>query len=136
MIDRRLLLSVTGALIAAAAHMPAFAADIPNESWVNVRHFGAKGDGISIDTPAINKAIDHAAARGGGTVYFPPGTYACYTIRLKSKIALYLDHGATILAAPAPDDGIGGYDLAERQDPAIEPFQDYGHNHWRNWVPA
>ncbi len=51
----------------------------------DVRQFGAKGDGTTIDTLAINKAIDHAAARGGGTVYFPAGTYACYTIRLKSR---------------------------------------------------
>jgi polygalacturonase len=64
----------------------------------------------------------------------PPGTYACYTIHLKSGITLYLDRGATILAAPVPLEGTtrGGYDLAEPQDPAIEPFQDYGHNHWRN----
>src|SRR5262245_45616361 len=57
----------------------------------NVRSFGAKGDGTTIDTPAINKAIDTAASDGGGTVFFPAGTYACYTIRLKSNICLYLD---------------------------------------------
>ena len=39
---------------------------------------------------------------GGGTVYFPAGTYLCYSIRLKSNVALYLDQGATILAAPNP----------------------------------
>jgi polygalacturonase len=100
--------------------------------WVDVRDFGAKGDGVTIDSPAINKAIDHAAARGGGTVWFPAGTWASYTIRLKSKVTLHLDNGATILAAPAPQDGRGGYDLAEPMDPAISGFQDFGHSHWKN----
>ena len=99
MLDRRTLL-LTGATGLIAG--PLLAADVPDESWVNVRHFGAKGDGSAIDTQAINKAIDHAAARGGGTVYVPAGTYACYTIRLKSRVALHLDHGAIILAAQAP----------------------------------
>jgi len=129
MLDRRSLL-LTGATGLIAG--PLLAADVPDESWVNVRHFGAKGDGSTIDTPAINKAIDYAAARGGGTVYLPAGTYACYTIRLKSRVALHLDHGAIILGAQAPQDGVGGYDLAEPQDPAYEAYQDYGHNHWRN----
>ena len=84
-----------------------------------------------IDSPSINRAID--AAAGGGTIYFPPGTYASHSIRLKSNIGLHLDHGATILAAPVPREGTatGGYDPAEPQG-AWEPYQDYGHNHWRN----
>src|SRR6202000_2229866 len=68
----------------------------------------------------------------GGTVYFGPGTYACYSIRLKSSIALYLDAGATILAAETPHDGTSdGYDPAESNAP-WEAFQDFGHNHWHN----
>jgi len=65
----------------------------------DVRSFGAKGDSKTLDTPAINKAIETADAAGGGTVYFPAGTYLCLSIHLKSNIALYLDQGATILAA-------------------------------------
>src|SRR5436190_12819366 len=65
----------------------------------NVRAFGAKGDGKTVDTPAINKAIEAAAAAGGGTVYIPAGNYLCFSIRLKSHIALYIDQGATIIAA-------------------------------------
>ncbi len=41
----------------------------------DVRAFGAVGDGKTIDSPAINKAIETAAANGGGTVRFPAGTY-------------------------------------------------------------
>jgi len=105
---------------------------VPAE-WLNVRKAGAAGDGKTIDSNAINKAIDQIAARGGGVIHFPAGTYACYTIRLKSRVALHLDPGATILAASVPPEGLasGGYDAPEPQGP-WEPYQDYGHNHWRN----
>lgn len=66
---------------------------------LNVRDFGAIGDGKTLDTESINKAIDAAARSGGGTVYFPAGTYATHSIHLKSNISLYIDQGATILAA-------------------------------------
>ena len=102
-------------------------------SYYDVRSFGATGDGHTIDSPAINAAIDRAASEGGGTVLFPAGIYACYSIHLKSKVALYLQQGAVILAASTPYDGLahGGYDRAEEQG-AWEPYQDYGHNHWHN----
>jgi polygalacturonase len=106
---------------------------VPSPGWINVRDFGARGDGSTIDTPAVNRAIESAAAHGGGTVWFPAGTYACYTIRLKSHVGLHLDHGATILAASVPDAGTttGGYDPAGPPQP-WEAYQDYGHNHWAN----
>jgi polygalacturonase len=99
----------------------------------NVRSFGAVGDGKTLDSPAINRAIEEASAAGGGTVYFPAGVYACYSIRLKSHITLFLDQGAVILGESTPHDGMesGGYDLAEPQG-AWAPYQDYGHNHWHN----
>ena len=104
------------------------------DAYFNVRDFGATGDGHTIDSPAINRAIETAANNGGGTVLFPAGVYASYSVRLKSNVALYLSQGATILAASVPMDGLrtGGYDAAEPQDTAIEAFQDYGHNHWHN----
>jgi polygalacturonase len=96
----------------------------------DVRTFGATGDGKTIDTPAINRAIDEAAA-AGGTVYFPAGSYLCYSIHLKSKVGLYLDHGVTIVAAEAAADPAQSYDRAESNQP-WEAYQDYGHNHWHN----
>ncbi|MGA9584248.1 MAG: glycoside hydrolase family 28 protein [Terracidiphilus sp.] len=101
--------------------------------YFDVQSYGAKGDGTSIDSPAINASIDAAANAGGGTVVFPAGIYASYSIRLKSNVALLLQQGATVLAAPTPYDGLstGGYDTAEPQGP-WEPYQDYGHNHWHN----
>ena len=94
----------------------------------NIRDYGAKGDGNVVDSKAINDAIEAAVKVGGGTVYFPAGTYLSYSIRLKSNISLYLDQGCTILAA---DSSHGGrYD---EPDPGPgNRFQDYGHSHWHN----
>jgi polygalacturonase len=97
----------------------------------NVREYGAKGDGKSLDASAINEAIKAAALAGGGTVVFPAGTYLCYSIRLKSKVALELGMGATILAADPASPGEMGYDVAESNQP-WENYQDFGHNHWHN----
>ncbi len=99
----------------------------------DVRAYGAKGDGHTIDTPAVNRAIAAASAAGGGIVYFQAGTYACYSIHLKSHVALYLEAGATILAASTPLEGTtsGGYDAAEPNAPWAA-YQDYGHNHRHN----
>ena len=107
------------------------------EAVYNIRQFGAKGDGKTVDTPAINQAIEAVAAKGGGTLVFPAGTYLCFTIRLKSEVDLYLSRGCTIQAADSPKRGEttgyngGTYDAAEPNDPWT-PYQDYGHNHWRN----
>ena len=60
----------------------------------DVKLYGATGDGKTIDTPAVNRAIEAANAAGGGTVRFPAGNYLCYSIRLKSNVALYLDQNA------------------------------------------
>ena len=97
----------------------------------DVRAFGAVGDGKAIDTPGINRAIEAAAEAGGGTVYFSAGNYLCYSIHLKSKVALYLDQGATIVAADSAADASKSYDAAEPNKP-WEDYQDYGHNHWHN----
>jgi hypothetical protein len=66
---------------------------------LNGRNFGAKGDGFTLDTAALNKAIMACAAAGGGTVYVPPGTYLSGTVHLKSKVTLFLEAGATILGS-------------------------------------
>src|ERR1700722_395032 len=108
------------------------AKDASGGGMFDVRKFGAVADGKTIDSPAINKAIEAAAAVGGGTIYFPAGVYASFSIRLKSNIVLYLEQGATILAANTSLTGTtSGYDPAEPNDP-WESYQDYGHNHWHN----
>jgi polygalacturonase len=86
------------AFLAGFAVIPACAAasaDLCNPS----RH-GAKGDGVTKDTAAIQAAIDACAAHGGGTVRLAAGTYLSAPIVLKSNIALHLDKGATLLGSP------------------------------------
>jgi polygalacturonase len=115
-------LGLAGAALAGAATL---------DGAVNVKTLGAKGDGKTVDTPSINKAIEAAAAAGGGTVLFPAGNYLCYSIRLKSNIALYLDAGATIIAADTPEGVAGGYDAAEPNTP-WDKYEDFGHSHFHN----
>jgi len=99
------------------------------DSVYDARAFGAKGDGKTLDTPAINKAIDAASTAGGGTVNFSAGTYLSVSIHLKSNITLHLDQGATILAAEAVA-GKVTYDLPEPNE--WDTYQDFGHSHWQN----
>jgi polygalacturonase len=108
-----------------AAHAPGSAG-----VW-DVRAFGARGDGKTIDTAAVDRAIAAAAAAGGGTVRVPAGSYLCRTIHLRSKVALHLDEGTTVIAADPPAAGAaGGYDPPEPN--RWDQFQDFGHSHWRN----
>ena len=95
----------------------------------DVRAFGAKGDGKTLDTTAINKTIDAAAAAGGGTVRFPAGSYLSFSIHLKSNITLYLDQGTTIVAADPMTDH-GTYDPPETNQ--WDQYQDFGHSHFHN----
>jgi polygalacturonase len=133
---RRDFLRLSGAGIAGAA-LPSRSVEAqtisgtPNAGIFEVRMFGAAGDGKTIDSPAINRAIEAAAAAGGGTVRLPAGNYLCYSIRLKSNVALCLDQNAVIVAADSPSSASGGYDLAE-PNTAWDAYQDYGHNHWHN----
>lgn len=65
---------------------------------VDVRQFGAKGDGHTLDTAAIQKALDACGKAGGGTVLLPPGTYRCQPIVMRSKTTLRLEAGAILQA--------------------------------------
>lgn len=65
----------------------------------NVRDYGAKGDGATKDTRAIQSAIDACAKKGGGTVTLPEGNYLSAPIVLKSNITLHLDKGAALLGS-------------------------------------
>jgi polygalacturonase len=141
---RRDLLGLTGAGLAAVAvsalaSSPASAQDaVPSSTGIfDVRKYGATGDGKTVDSDAVNHAIEAAAAVGGGVVVFPAGTYVCFSIRLKSFVHLQLLQGATILAADSPKPGEttgyrgGVYDAAEPKT-TWDAYQDYGHNHWHN----
>ncbi len=122
----------------------------------DVHHFGAVGDGKTLDTNAINRAISEAS-QDGGMVEFPAGTYLCYSIHLQSNVTIHLAPGATILAAtPAAATGLAGsvvqfgqpranVPTAPKLDAAGNPvqydppepnqwaaYQDFGHSHFHN----
>ena len=103
----------------------------------NVRDFGAKGDGKTLDSPAINAAIEAAVRNGGGQVLLPAGTYLSGSIRLKSNIDLHLSAGCTILAAdPNKFPSLGGtegglYDESESFG-GFPEYQDGGHTYFHN----
>jgi polygalacturonase len=119
--DRRDILKLSPLVLASTVGRVAFAespAPAAPEAMFNVRTYGATGDGKTVDTPAINKAIDAVAAAGGGTLVFPAGTYMCFTIRLKSGVDLWLANGCVIEAAASPMPGEATGYMGGTYDPA------------------
>src|SRR4051812_36283044 len=90
MMSWRTILCTAAAMLAPLA--TAHAAD------VNAATFGAIGDGKTLSTVAIQKAID-AAAQGGGSVTLPAGTYLSGSLFVKTGVTLRLDKGVTILGS-------------------------------------
>lgn len=76
----------------------------------DVRSFGAKGDGVTKDTAAVNRGIEACAKSGGGTLCFAAGTYLCGSLHLRSGVTLRLEAGATIKGSPDNAD----YDAYEK----------------------
>ncbi len=93
----------------------------------NVRNYGAKGDGVSLDSPSIQKAIDACTEVGGGTVYLPEGNYVCGTLRLASNVHILLDRGATILGSKNPNDFAPYEENASNTE-----FQDRSHSYFHH----
>jgi hypothetical protein len=114
--QRRAFLKQSGTLLAHArlAHLIWPAGLAPQ---FDVRSHGAKGDGLSQDTRAIQAAID-AAAHAEGTVYFPPGEYVSGTLHLRSHVTIHLGAGATLVASAKDED----FDPLERR--AYDPSAD------------
>ncbi|MBN2394133.1 MAG: glycoside hydrolase, partial [Anaerolineae bacterium] len=65
----------------------------PNRIAFNVLNYGAAGDRQTLDTAALQAAIDACSQAGGGTVYVPAGQYVTGSLFLRSHITLYLDAG-------------------------------------------
>jgi polygalacturonase len=65
----------------------------------NVREFGATGDGLQLETGALQKSIDSVSEKGGGTVLLPPGRYLSGTLRLRTGVTLYLAAGSVLLGS-------------------------------------
>jgi polygalacturonase len=94
---------------------------------LNVRDFGAAGDGGTLDTAAIQAAID--AATPGDIVFLPSGHYLSFTLALRSHVHLVLEAGC-VLEAADPARHSGRYEEAEPNP--FDLYQDFGHSHWRN----
>jgi len=110
------------------AFVPAYAAVKPAGSF-DIRRYGAKGDGRTLDTAAIQRAINAASAAGGGTVYFPRGRFLSFSLHLRSHVTLMLSSGAVLIAAD-PARHRGRYDLPEPNP--WDAYQDFGHSYFRN----
>lgn len=74
------------------------------DSVFNIKDYGAKDDGNTINTKAIQAAIDACAAAGGGRVLIPNGRFVSGTLRLKSNVAIYLDASAVLQGSPVFED--------------------------------
>jgi polygalacturonase len=93
----RLMMTVAGVASAMLTAQSAMAAG----KVCDVKKYGAKGDGTTKDTAAVQKAVDDCTAgKGGGTVEVPEGTFVIAPISLKSNMTLHLAKGATLLGSP------------------------------------
>jgi hypothetical protein len=71
---------------------------------VDVKQYGAAGDGKTMNTTALQKAIDDVHASGGGKVIFPEGLYLSGTIVMKDNVTLHLNKGARLLGSTDVED--------------------------------
>ncbi|HEX4040027.1 MAG TPA: glycosyl hydrolase family 28 protein [Acidobacteriaceae bacterium] len=75
-------------------------ADLSNGARVyNVRAYGAKGDGTTLDTAALQRAIDACSADGGGTVLIPAGVFLTGTVEIKSNVTLHISAAGKIMGS-------------------------------------
>ncbi len=93
----------------------------------NIKDFGAVGDGVTLDTLAIQKAIDACSADGGGTVFIPKGNYVCGTIHMKSHVHVLFEKCAVILGSKNVED----FDPLE-ENPANSEYQDISHSYFQH----
>lgn len=95
-----------GAAPSPAAHTPATADD--GTRIYNITDFGAKGDGKTLNTRAIQAAIDACSKARGGTVLVPAGDFLSGTLELKSYVTLRLTAGGKLLGSPRREDYTAG----------------------------
>ena len=87
----------------------------------SVLRFGAIGDGLTLNTIAIQAGIDEVHQKGGGRLIFPKGTFLSGTVILKSNVTLHLEEGATLLGSTKIDHYLKlnrwkGFIMADGQD--------------------
>jgi glycosyl hydrolase family 28 len=90
------ILAATGAVAEPAKRTPTPGNDLGARTY-NIRDFGAKGDGSTLDSVAVQAAIDACAKDQGGTVLVPAGVFVIGTVELKSNVTLHLAASAKLL---------------------------------------
>lgn len=95
--------AIAAVCVAAVPAMAAQAAAPAHSSVCSATAYGAKADGTTNDTHAIQAAIDACAAKGGGIVRLTGGTFLSGPVILKSHITLDVEAGATLLGTPDHD---------------------------------
>ena len=88
-----------GALVGAPAAGQATRDTLNGARVYNIRDFGAKGDGATLDTAAVQAAVDACHRDGGGTVLVPAGVFHIGTIELKSHVTLHISAAGTLLGS-------------------------------------
>jgi hypothetical protein len=96
--------SVGAGLLATSARAATEDDKLTGARVYNVRDFGAKGDGVTLDTTAIQAAIDACHQARGGTVLFPAGDFLSGTLELKSFVTLHLAASGRLLGSGNPAD--------------------------------
>ena len=127
MMDRRRLITTALPGVGLAGLAPQQGADAqragrtPSQVW-DIRDFRAQGDGKTLDTVALQAAIDACSQGGGGVVFFPKGSFLSGTLILKDGVTLHFSPGATLVGSPnisdypskpfpARDLDVGGFDI-------------------------
>jgi hypothetical protein len=113
MFSRRELVAAGAGLAAQAVsatpgNAAPMAADALGARLYNVRDYGAKGDGKTLDTAAVQSAIDACAKDRGGTVLVPAGDFLVGTVELKSNVTLHLAAAGRLLGSATPGDFSAG----------------------------
>lgn len=99
---RREFLSASSLAIAVSATGVGSAA--PMVTAKSILDYGARPDGKTMNTKAIQRAIDDVFQAGGGLVYAPPGTFLIGGLELKSRVTLYLEAGCVLLGSKYIED--------------------------------
>ena len=110
---------ITSQILTVLLSLLAMASALGAEKVYDVRDCGAKADGKTLCTSAIQRAIDQCSKDGGGTVYLAPGTFLSGTIYMKTGVTLKLDAGCTLL---------GSNDLKD-YPPTVQAFRSYTDNY-------
>ena len=95
---------LTGSSIVVGLSAAGVASAAPLREARSILDFGANPDGKTLNTTAIQRAIDAAFQAGGGLVYAPPGNFLTGGLELKSRVTLYLEAGCVFLGSPRISD--------------------------------